>query len=235
MGILIAAKEEAMAEIRWNREGHRGTRDRLLRMLLREPQTVERIAEGLGITRNAVRSQLALLQREGTVEVRGEVKGSRRPAAVYGVRAGADLPSSKAYPAVLTHLVNVLADRDEPREFVAVMRDLGKSVARTAPRPEGGPRQRIEGAVDFLRSLGSLAELSEENGTVTISSDGCPLAQVVTSEPRTCKAMESLISQLTGLPVQERCDHRGHPSCRFEIRLPEDVAKARARRSSGRG
>ncbi len=218
-----------------NREGG-GTRERLLRQLLREAQTVEQIAAGLGITKNAVRAQLALLLREKVVEVRGQVKGIRRPAALYGVKAGADVVHSKAYPVVLTGLVKVLGEREEPREFAAVMRDLGRTVAKRAPLPSGSPRRRIEGAVDFLRSLGSLAELSEANGTVTISSDGCPLAQVVTEEPRTCKAMESLLNQLTGLPVKERCDHRAHPSCRFEIKLPEDgESTVPGRRSPGRG
>ncbi len=223
-----------MAEIRWKREGSR-TRERLLRQILREPQTVERIAEGLGITKNAVRSQLALLQREGTVEVRGEVKGSRRPAAVYGVRVGADVSQSRAYPAVLTGLVRVLAKRQAPREFAAVMRDLGRSIAQSVPAPTGTPRQRIDGAAEFLRSLGSLTEVSEKGGMVTIASEGCPLGQVVTAEPRACKAMEALLGRLTGLPVQEHCDHQGHPSCRFEIKLPEDAGKAGARRSPGRG
>jgi predicted ArsR family transcriptional regulator len=222
-----------MTRDRSQREEHAGTRDRLLRLLLREPQTVDRIARELGITNNAVRSQLALLRREGTIEVRGEIKGSRRPSAVYGIRAGADLPHAKAASAVLTHLVQVLAEREAPRGFAAVMRDLGKSVARTAPRPAGTPRQRIAGAVNFLRSLGSLAEISEADGIVTLSSDGCPLAPAVNVEPRTCKAMESLLGQLTGLPVQERCDHRGHPSCRFEIELPGEGGKVRKARTVG--
>jgi predicted ArsR family transcriptional regulator len=223
-----------MAPDRTQTETRERTRARLIRLLFREPQTVERIAGGLGLTRNAVRSQLALLQREGAVEVQGQVKGSRRPAALYGVRAGADLSHSKAYPAVLTHLVKVLADREEAREFASVMRELGKSLAQAAPRPAGSPRQRIDGAVEFLRSLGSLAELSEGNGMVTIASEGCPLAQVVTGEPRACKAMESLLTQLTGLRVQERCDHHGHPSCRFEITLPKDGARIKAHRSAGK-
>ncbi len=223
-----------MTQDRIESSEHPGTRDRLLRLVLREPLTVEQIARGLGITKNAVRSQLAILQRERIIEVRGEVKGSRRPAALYGVRAGADLPSSKAAPAVLTHLVRVLADRAAPREFAAVMRDLGRSVAQSVPSPSGTARERVEGAAAFLRSLGSLAEVSEEGGRVMITSDGCPLAQVVTAEPRTCKAMESLINQLTGLPVKERCDHRGHSSCRFEIKLPEN-GKVVPGRSPGRG
>ncbi len=224
-----------MAQDRMESGGHSGTRDRLLRLVLREPQTVEQIARGLGLTKNAVRSQLVILQRERIVEVRGQVKGSRRPAAVYGVRAGADLPSSKAYPAVLTHLVKVLAGREEPRAFAAVMRDLGRSVAHAVARPSGSPRERIEGAAAFLRSLGSLAEISEEDDRVMITSDGCPLAQVVTAEPRACKAMEALLNQLTGLPVKERCDHRDHPSCRFEIKLPENADWVPGRRSPGRG
>ncbi|MDA8099849.1 MAG: ArsR family transcriptional regulator [Nitrospiraceae bacterium] len=207
------------------------TREGILRLLLKEPRTVERLATELGVTKNAVRAQLVLLQQEGAVEIRGTVKGTRRPSVVYGTRASADVQYSRAYPAVLTHLVKVLANRSEPRRFGSLMRDLGRDIADSAAPLSGTPRQRIEGAVGFLRSLGSPAEVIKGDGHVLIASNGCLLAQVVAEEPRTCKAMESLLHNLTGLPVTERCDHTAHPSCRFEFTLkPEELEKFKSAR-----
>jgi predicted ArsR family transcriptional regulator len=67
--------------------------------------------------------------------------------------------------------------------------------------------------------LGSIAEVTEGKGKIVISSYGCPIAEAVTADVRSCIAMEALLKDLTGLPVAERCDHGAHPSCRFEIKL----------------
>lgn len=203
-----------------NSETH-GTRDRIVRLLLKKPHTIEELAAQLDVTKNAVRAQIVLLQRDRTVEVRGSVKSGRRPAAVYGVRPGADAYISRAYPAVLAHLVKVLADRLTQKAFKSVMKDLGKDIAASVPGLSGDARRRVGGVVGYLRSLGSLAEMTEEKGIIVITSSGCPIGQVTTNDARACLAMEALIGYLTGLPVVERCEHRnGHSHCRFDIMLP---------------
>ncbi len=196
-----------------------GTRDGIIRLLLRRQETIESLAAKLGVTKNAIRAQIALLQREGIVDIQGEVKGTRRPAAVYGVRPGADIHFSKAYPVILSHLTHVLAQMLSQTEFKAVMRELGQRLARSVPKPSGDPRERVENALKFLKMLGSAAEMTEENGSVVVSSFGCPIAEAVAADSRSCLAMEALLKDLTGLPVVEHCDHGAHPSCRFEIAL----------------
>jgi len=168
---------------------------------------------------------MALLEREGIVEVQGEVKGTRRPAALYGVVAGADVHFSKAYPVVLAHFVSVLTKRLPAKEFKAVMKDVGKDIAESIPHPAGTARERVEGAVTFLKSLGSHTELSREKGKLVIVGHGCPISRAVAVDERSCLAMESLLNRITGLPVKERCNHGERPSCRFEISLPRGDRK----------
>jgi predicted ArsR family transcriptional regulator len=74
--------------------------------------------------------------------------------------------------------------------------------------------------MDVLRSLGSLAEMSEEGRKIIIRGNGCPISRVVETDERSCAAMEAFLSKLTGLSVTEHCDHGDHPSCRFEIDAP---------------
>ncbi len=208
-----------MTPITWNREKPAGTRDRIVQLLLKRQNTIESLATEIGVTENAVRAQIALLQREGIAEIQGEVKGTRRPAAVYGLRPGADIHFSKAYPVVLAQLTHVLAKKLSAAEFRTVMRELGLRLAGSAPRTSGNPRERVSAALNFLKLLGSSAEMTEEKGTIVISGHGCPIAEAVIADGRSCIAMETLLKELTGLPVAERCDHGAHPSCRFEIRL----------------
>lgn len=210
-----------MTAVLWkNDEKPAGTRDRIIRLLIKRPATIEAMAGKLGVTKNAVRAQIALLQREGIAEVQGELKGSRRPAAVYGLHPDAELPFSKAYPVILSHLVRVLGQKLPSEEFKTVMRELGRRLAESAPRTAGDARERIRAALKFLKVLGSLAEMAEEDGKVVITSYGCPIAEAVAADARTCIAMEALLKQLTGLPVAERCEHGARPRCRFEIKIP---------------
>jgi predicted ArsR family transcriptional regulator len=73
-----------------------GSRERIVRLPLKGRKTVDALASSLGVTKNAVRAQIALLEREGVVEVQGEQKGARRPAAVYVLAAGSDMHFSQA-------------------------------------------------------------------------------------------------------------------------------------------
>ena len=197
-----------------------GTRDRIVRHLMKHQSTIESLATRLGVTENAVRAQIALLQRDGIVEIQGEVKGTRRPAAVYGIRPGAEIHFSRAYPIFLSQLTHDLAHKLSQKEFKTVMRELGQRLASSVPRPSGDPRDRIAGALKFLKMLGSVTEVTEGKGKIIISSYGCPIAEAVNADVRSCIAMEALLQDLTGLPVAERCDHGEHPSCRFEIKIP---------------
>lgn len=197
-----------------------GSRDRIIQLLLLGEKTVEQMAETLGVTRNAIRAQIALLLREGLIEVKGELKGSRRPAGVYGIRAGADVGSSKAYPVVLSQFVQVLADRMPSRQFEAIMKDVGRGMAAAVAHPAGSARERVAGAVKILQSLGSVAKVIDAGRKIVINGNGCPISRVVEADERSCAIMRSFLAGVTGLPVTERCDHGERPSCRFEITVP---------------
>lgn len=196
------------------------TRDRIIELLLKAPSSIAQLAENLGVTRNAVRSQIALLERERIVEVRTTVKGTRRPASVYGIRPGAEVHASKAYPAVLSDLLRVLSRKLPDAKYSDIMRELGRQVALSGPKTTGKPRERVNDALKFLKLLGSSAEMAEEKGEIVISSFGCPFSRAVSADARFCLVMESLLQELIGLPVTEMCDHGEHPRCRFEVRLP---------------
>jgi predicted ArsR family transcriptional regulator len=196
------------------------SRERIIKLLLREQKTVDDLASSLGVTKNAVRAQIALLEREGMVEAQGEQKGTRRPAAIYGLSAGTDTHFSKAYPEVLSGVVSTLADQLRPKQLEDILRETGRRIADALPPLTGNPRERVEGAVKFLGTLGSIAEVMEEDGKLVIKGYGCPISKAVQADGRSCLAMESLLARLTGLTVQERCDHGARPGCRFEVQLP---------------
>jgi predicted ArsR family transcriptional regulator len=111
------------------------TRERILRLLASGTHTVEELAKKTGVSRNAVRAQMATLGREGFIEVQGMFKGARRPAALYGLSPSSDLYFSKAYPPVLSHLIHILANKLSHEEFIAVMQELGQRLAGCLRHP----------------------------------------------------------------------------------------------------
>ena len=198
------------------------TRERILMLLASRPHTIEELAKEISVTKNAVRAQIAFLAREGIVEIQGVFKSARRPGALYGLSPGSDLSFSRAYPVVLSHLIHVLANQLPQEAFMAVMQELGQRLAGSTPRPSGDPQERIRAALKFLKTLGSLGQMTQEDGKVIITSLVCPIARAVAVDARVCTAMETLLRELTGLPVEERCNRAEQQGCRFIIKVPRD-------------
>ena len=60
-----------------------GTRGRIVDIIRRAPATVTEISTQLGLTYNAVRAHLAVLERDGLVRSTEIRRGDTRPATVY--------------------------------------------------------------------------------------------------------------------------------------------------------
>jgi predicted ArsR family transcriptional regulator len=193
------------------------TRARVVEALRRGPTTLDALANELGLTRTAIRLQLATLERDGAVVRRGVRRGRTKPAHVYALTGEAEQQLSRAYIPVLTQLLHVLSDRLSAAEFDAIMRDVGRELLAERPRPRGPLRARAEAASDLLNQLGGLTGVEEDGEGLVIRSHGCPLAATAVHHPETCNAMESLVSEFVGADVMQRCDRADRPRCRFHI------------------
>jgi predicted ArsR family transcriptional regulator len=206
-------------------------RGRIVTLLRRSGRTVEDLAGALDLTGNGVRAHLAVLERDGIVRQRGSVRrgsGGGKPAYVYELTRGAEDLFPKAYEPALLRLLDVLSDRLGPEESEALLRSVGRRLAgEHATRAGGadGAHSRLEAAVEVFNDMGGLAELEERDGTVVIRGYSCPLAGVTTDHPEVCRMAETLISELAGVPVRERCDRGERPRCCFEMAPAGDTAR----------
>jgi predicted ArsR family transcriptional regulator len=211
----------------WSRRWFAGTRGRIVGLLRRAARTVDELAAALDLTDNAVRAQLAGMERDGLVRQRGERKGTRKPAVEYELDPDVETALSRAYVPLIEALMQVLATRLPRRELEQVLREAGRNAAQALPRPGGTPEQRVREASRVLDALGGLTEVDPDHGRWTIRSAGCPLARLVEGHPETCIALEALLGELTGLPVREACDRSARPACRFELGGPPDATGGR--------
>jgi predicted ArsR family transcriptional regulator len=211
----------------WDQRFFESTRGLLVTLLRRTGRTVEELAQALNLTDNGVRAHLATLERDGIVRQRGSVRrgsGGGKPAYVYELTPEAEELFPKAYEPVLSHLLDVLAGQLGAQESEALLRSVGRRIAEGQTVPADGVRERLEAAADVLNELGGLAELEERNGSFVIRGYSCPLAGVAPDHPEVCRMAETLLTELAGVPVYERCDRGERPRCCFEVALDGDSA-----------
>jgi predicted ArsR family transcriptional regulator len=211
---------EAMKSTGWRKRILESTRGRILDLLRAKEQTVNELAAALDLTDNAVRAHLLSLERDGLIYQAGTQPGFRKPHATYALTAESEQIFPKAYGSLLDLLLTVLARKLSPKELRAAMREVGRRVADNhLLEVEGKPRgQRIEAALDILKELGGSATFHESEGRHFIrGNNGCPLAAATAHHPDACLIAESLLTQIIGAPVKERCIHGKTPSCRFQV------------------
>jgi predicted ArsR family transcriptional regulator len=193
------------------------TRGRIVTLLRTESRTVDELAHALDLTDNAVRAHLATLERDGIVQQRGARRGSGKPSYVYELAPGAEQLFPKAYGPVLDQLLEVLSERMSSDAVESLLREVGRRIATGWSVPHGDLRMRLEAVVEIVNELGGMAALEEYDSQYSIRGCSCPLAAVVPGHPEACRLIETLLTALVGLPVQEHCDRSGKLQCRFTV------------------
>lgn len=209
----------------WEKDIGGRSRGRLIALIRRGVDTVEGLAAELGVTDNAVRAQLTILEREHLVERAGVRHAGKvgKPATTYAVVDDEGVLSA-AHAPVLRALLAALKDRMPPAALESVLRDVGRRLSGNGEQAESGldskkrnPEAGARAAARVLRSLGGEVKVERSGEGMLLKGYACPLADVVATEPKVCQAVEELVSAVAGAPAHECCDRTGHARCRFLI------------------
>jgi len=205
----------------WERQIGGPARGRIIALLRRGASTVEELAAALGVTDNAVRAHLQLLEREGVVRATGSRQGpgAGKPATTYEITTGGESALSSAYAPVLTALLQTLAERTSPEELDELLREVGRRMRPSGPE-KGSLDARVRAAAALLSSLGSELDVEDTPDGYILRGYACPLATAVRGQPSACHAVEELVAAVVGETVRERCDRSAGPRCRFEVLRP---------------
>ena len=195
-----------------------GTRARLLALLREGAWTVDDLAERLRLTDNAVRFHMDALEKLGTVRKEGVRRiGVGQPASVYTLSPIGEEAFSRAYAPVLIACLEELRDRTSAQQVASFLRRVGKRLARGVTQPPGPLAARVAGASDLLNTLGGITSVEKSGKTLRIVGRACPLSRAVEADHCVCAAVTSLVAEVVGAEVTERCDRSGRPKCCFEI------------------
>jgi len=206
----------------WEQEYGNTTRGHIVTLLRGGDRSVDELAAELGLTDNAVRAHLAILQREQIVRAVGVRRGggAGKPASIYGIAPGAQPMFSRAYSPLLAALLAELRAHKTPD---AMRRLLQRAGHRMAPREpaKGTLDARVRAGSELLNELGGSTDVAREAEGFVIRGHGCPLSEAVVACPETCLAVEQMLTEMTGARVVESCDRDGTPNCHFRVSTPE--------------
>jgi predicted ArsR family transcriptional regulator len=202
----------------WQRQFGKSTRGRIVALLRRGALSVEELAESLELTDNAVRAQLATLEKDGLVRAAGVRREGAvgKPATLYTVAEEASPVFSSAYAPLLSALLLELGSRVPPALLESALRDAGRRLA-PARHARGSYAERVRAGAGLLTDLGADADLVRVRDGYEIRGHGCVVSEAVNACPATCRAVEALLSEFTGAAVTEHCDRSTAPSCRFHV------------------
>ena len=196
------------------------SRGRIVTLLQGGGLTANDIAARLRLTRSAVRIQMTAMERDGVIRRAGKRPGATRPSHVFELTPEVEKLLSKAYIPVLTHLVDVFAESLPARQVESLLRRTGEALAHELSQGKtaaGGLKARVAAASALLNEhLGALTKV-ERNGGIVIRGTACPLAALTVKHRGVCLALESLVTEIVGVPVHECCDRSERPRCCFEI------------------
>ena len=205
----------------WEREYGSTTRGHIVTLLRGGHRSVDELAAELGLTDNAVRAHLAILLREQIVQSVGARREGAvgKPASLYGIAPGAQPLFSRAYSPLLAALLAELRAHKTPD---AMRRLLQRAGHRMAPleRAKGNLESRVRAGSELLNELGGSTDVVREDGGYVIRGRGCPLSEAVEACPESCRAVEQILTEVTGTPVVESCDRDGPPNCHFRVPTP---------------
>lgn len=192
----------------------RDTRRRIVELLrTRDGQTVEELAETLGVTRTAVNSHLATLQADGFVVKRGLRPGRRRPSVVYGLTPAADSLFPKAYDEFAAAILEELR-REDPAHLRRILRRLADHwIAQDLPRVKGLRGQaRLNRARDIVAERGFMPSLTTGREGYLLREHNCPVLRVAVAHPEVCDMVHRWLEALFGRSLTRvRCMRQGDP------------------------
>ena len=208
----------------------RTARQRVLHSIKNIPgTTIAAIAEELGLTYEAVRQQIAAMEREGWLRAELPEESARsvgRPQARYTLTVAGE----HTFPKLYDHLTNTLITtaartlgRDELTRLLAAVTE--QQIAHWLPLLDG---LTIEERLEMLRELymkeDPFTTVESEPGELRLIERNCPYLNTALEHPELCSTSVSTLRRLLGFHV-ERVERfqSGHGRCVFRVDLTRPV------------
>jgi len=181
------------------------------------------LAEQFGLSPNAIRQQLVVLERDGLIAGRSVRRGRTKPTVEYSLTPDANRYFPQRYDKMLNAVLREIRTAGGDDAVKAVFERIGKRAAdRLGDATEDRPaEERLEKVVSALKASGVTAELHRaEPGKLVLHEHSCPYAAVVAENPECCSAIHTILDRVApGKSQQVESLATGGSECRFEINV----------------
>lgn len=190
--------------------GFRGVRAELLVALKKaQPLSAHELGVQFGLTANALRRHLKVLEEDGLVRYAREVRGVGAPVYAYALTAAGEALFPRSYVQVLTTALETLRATSGDQAVEAV---LGAEWNRLAD--EAGPvlsalplDERVPLVAELLTAKGYMAEA--EPTTLTLRIHNCAMREIAERFPEACRVEEQFVERLLGVPLVRKAHRLG--------------------------
>jgi predicted ArsR family transcriptional regulator len=184
------------------------------------------LARSFGLSPNAVRQQLMVLERDGLVAETSVRRGPTKPTYEFSLTPDAEQLFPHGYDKMLNAVLRELREQFGNIAVERVFDGLSKRAIERA-RLEitaDGPEQRVAQLTEMLRRSGVVAEYSLIEGGFALHEHNCPYSNTAKENPEVCQVIHHVIDEtLGGEHAQTESLAHGGKECRFELHPKEMV------------
>jgi len=185
------------------------------------------LARSFGLSANAVRQQLMVLERDGLVAETPVRRGPTKPTYEFSLTPDADKLFPQAYDKMLTAVLRELRSQFGTPGVERVFDGLSKRAVERA-RLEvtaADPEARVAQLTEMLRKSGVVAEYSLIDGGFALHEHNCPYSEAAKEHPEVCQVIHQVIDEtLGGEHAQTESLAQGGKECRFELHPTESIS-----------
>ncbi len=203
--------------------GFRGLQRRVLVALKKaQPLTVKELAMEFGITPNALRRHLKVLESAGIVRYRSVVRGVGGPTFAYSLSDAGEALFPRAYAGALSDALDVVRAEQGIEGVIRVFHRQWTALADAAsPRMAGRTLlQRTAVLAELRTSQGYMADSDARSpDEAVLREHNCAIRDIASRFPEVCVAEEHFFAELLGAHV-EREAHilEGCNACEYRVR-----------------
>jgi predicted ArsR family transcriptional regulator len=179
------------------------------------------LAHEFGLSPNAVRQQLVVLERDGLVVEKPVRRGPTKPTLEFSLTADADKLFPQAYDKMLDAVLREVRDQFGGPAVERIFDGLSKRAVERARQKitASDPEQKVAQLAEMLRESGVVAEYSLIDGGFALHEHNCPYSGVSKEHPEMCQVIHHVIDEtIGGEHVQTESLAHGGKECRFEMK-----------------
>lgn len=179
------------------------------------------LAQSFGLSPNAIRQQLVVLERDGLVVERSVRRGPTKPTFEFSLTKDAEKLFPQQYDRMLGAVLREVREQNGPQAVTKIFEGIAKRAADVsqAGNPDGSMEGKLAALTGHLQRNGVAAEYNLIDGGFELREHNCPYSSVVQEHPEVCSVIHTVLDRTVGgTHVQTESLATGGAQCRFEIK-----------------